>query len=237
MTALYAACSRARKAVSTASTTGGAVQSSVVGVPACACARRLNPYAKLTNTASPPGEAQFPATVNGAGANAPLAATLNHVEPREKCGGTTLLLRCPNPTAMSSAPCAPVASMASSTSEYCTRKAAVSVASVVSPARAAPRRSLFPSHTLTNVGCAAIMACVWVRPPSISNVRAFEFVPGVGKFEMPSITSAPGTATLVKKGGMFGLRNRHVMLVPPATRAPVKMLVNSGGQPGQFRPG
>src|SRR6184192_2622759 len=225
MTALYAACSRARNAASTAWTTGGAVQSRVVGVPPCACARSTpNPYAKLTSTASPPGEAQFPATVN-------------HVEPREKCGGTTLLLKCPNPTAMSSAPCAPAASMESSTSEYCTRKAAVSVASVVSPAWAAPRRSLFPSQTLTKVGCAAIMACVWVRPPSISSVRAFEFVPGVGKFEMPSITSAPGTATLVKKGGMFGLRNRHVMSVPPATRAPVKMLVNSGGQPGQFRPG
>src|SRR5439155_452158 len=114
----------------------------VVGVPACACARSPNPYAKLTSTASPPGEAQFPATVNGAGANALLAATLNHVEPREKCGGTTLLLRCPNPTAMSSAPCAPAASMESSTSEYCTRKAAVSVASVVSPAWAAPSSSL-----------------------------------------------------------------------------------------------
>src|SRR6266550_3126247 len=237
MTALYAACSRAKNASSTASPTGGAVQSRVVGVPPCARASRPNPYAKLTSTASPPGEAQFAATVNGAGENAPLPATLNHVDPREKCGSTTLLLRCPKPTAMSSAPCAPAASMESSTSEYCRRNAAVSVASVVSPARAAPRRSLFPSQTLTNVGCAAIMACVWVRPPSISSVNAFEFVPGVGKLEMPSITSAPGTATLVRKGGMFGLRNRHVVLVPPATRAPVKMLVNGGGQPGQFRPG
>src|SRR6266571_4366395 len=126
MMALYAACSRAKNAASTASTTGGAVQSRVLGVPACACASRVNPYAKLTSTASPPGEAQFAATVKGAGANAPLAATLNHVEPREKCGNTTLLLKCPNPTAMSSAPCAPVASMESSTSEYCTRNAAVS---------------------------------------------------------------------------------------------------------------
>src|SRR2546429_165541 len=189
------------------------------GAPHTLPARRAGGAAPGGGTSPPPEEAQLAATVNGAGANAPPAATLNHVEPREKCGGTTLLLRCPNPTAMSSAPCAPVASMESSTSEYCTRKAAVSVASVVSPAWAAPRRSLFPSQTLTKVGCAAIMACVWVRPPSISNVRAFEFVPGVGKFEMPSITSAPGTATLVKKGGMFGLRNAHVMLVPPATRA------------------
>src|SRR5438094_8483848 len=193
MTALYAACSRARKAVSTPWTTGGAVQSRVVGVPPCACARRLNPYAKLTSTASPAGEAQSPATVNGAGANAPLAATLNHVEPREKCGGTTLLLRCPNPTAMSSAPCAPAASMESSTSEYCTRKAAVSVASGVSPAWAAPRTTVFPSHTLTNVGCAAILACVCVPPQRTRNVRAFEFVPGVEQVEMPSITSSPGT--------------------------------------------
>src|SRR6266571_408234 len=236
MIPLYSSCSRAKNATSGGSITGAAVQSSVVGVPVWAVASKPNPYGKLTITVSPRGGAQFAATVNGAGANAPLAQRPYQVVPREKNGSTTLLARCPSPTAMRTA-LAPVASIESSTWAYSVRNAAVSVASVVSPASAAPSRSLLPSQTLTNVGRASIMACVWVRAPSISRVRRFELVPGAGKFSKPSITSAPGTATLVRNGGMFGLRSAQVVLVPPKTRAPVKMFVNGGGHPGGFRLG
>src|ERR1041385_3138903 len=86
MMALYRSCNTAKKRVSAGSMTGGAVQSRVVGVPPCAAASRPKPYGKLTSTVSPRGGAQFAATVNGAGANAPLAASPYHVVPREKNG-------------------------------------------------------------------------------------------------------------------------------------------------------
>src|SRR2546426_8534115 len=51
--------------------------------------------------------------------------------------------------------------------------------------RRPPRSTLFPYttlfrsiHTLTNVGCAAAIAWICVRPPSISWVSGLELVPG-----------------------------------------------------------
>src|SRR5690349_13982241 len=113
MIALYRSCSSAKNRVSAGSTTGGAVQSSVVGIPRFAWATSPKPYAKLTSTVSPRGGAQFGATDNGAGANAPLEIAPYHVVPLEKNGSATLLARWPNPTAMMSA-CAPVAAIESS---------------------------------------------------------------------------------------------------------------------------
>src|SRR3989442_5098701 len=173
MMALYLSLSVAKNLVSAGSIPGGAVQSRVTGVPPDAVATSQKPYAKLTSTVSPRGGAQLAATVMGAGANAPLEIAPNHVVPREKNGSTTLFARCPKPTAISTAP-APVALIESSILAYSARNSAVSVANVVSPAWAAPSRSLLPIHALTNVGCAAIITCTCVRPPRNSWVSGLE---------------------------------------------------------------
>src|SRR3989442_15534695 len=113
MIALYRSCSPAKTLVSAGSIPGGAVQSSVVGAPACAAASSPKPYGKLTRTVSPRGGAQFAATVKGAGANAPPAHRPYHVVPREKNGNATLLTKWPSPTAIRTA-LAPVAWIESS---------------------------------------------------------------------------------------------------------------------------
>src|SRR6266705_744057 len=53
-------------------------------------------------------------------------------------------------------------------------------------------------QTLTNVGRAAAIAWTCVRPPRNSCVRALELVPGVGPLCRMSMTSAEGTATLLR---------------------------------------
>src|SRR5205814_10414017 len=117
---------------------------------------------------------------------------------------------------------APLALTESTMSAYAVWKVAIGVISVESPALtefvAAPSTSLLPAHTLTNVGCAAIMACICVRPPSMSKVSAFELVPGPGPFFNRSRASAPGTATMVRNGGMVGARKKQVAAVPPPSR-------------------
>src|SRR2546427_8561257 len=70
---------------------------------------------------------------------------------------------------MSTPPWALVRPIESSTARYSLAKVSVSVIRVESPAFvelvAAPRTSLFPSHTVTNVGSTFIIICVWVRVP------------------------------------------------------------------------
>src|SRR5256885_15092236 len=87
MIALYATWVRAYFLKDAGWTVWGAVQSSVVGVPVLAVPIRPRPYGNATPTVSPRGGAQFPKTVNGAGANAPLMNNREYVEPREKNGG------------------------------------------------------------------------------------------------------------------------------------------------------
>ena len=103
-------------------------------------------------------------------------------------------------TPMSTPPWALVRPIESSTARYSLAKVSVSVIRVESPAFvelvAAPRTSLFPSHTVTNVGSTFIIICVWVRVPRKNDVSTFAFVP-VPKFVVPSNTSALGTAVLL----------------------------------------
>src|SRR2546427_11391185 len=87
MMALYATWVRAYFLKDAGWTVWGAVQSSVVGVPVLAVPIRPRPYGNATPTVSPRGGAQFPKTVNGAGAKAPLRNNTQKGEPRGKNGG------------------------------------------------------------------------------------------------------------------------------------------------------
>src|SRR5205807_4820403 len=155
--------------------------------------------------------AQFELTVNAVGkVSAPgtsLFFNAKYVAPLEKKG---IAVTFATPIRMAPAALAPTES---TMSVYVVWNVAAGVINVESPALAelvaAPSTSLLPAHTLTNVGCAAIMAYICVRPPSMSNVSAFELVPGPGPFFKRSKASAPGTATLVRNGGIRGSRNRH----------------------------
>src|SRR5438034_6069565 len=105
----------------------------------------------------------------------------------------------------------------STTSWYSAWNVATGVISVESPAlvelRTEPSTSLLPIHTLTNVGCAAAIAWICVRPPSISCVSGLELVPGTnGPLCRMSITSAEGTATLVRDRKSTRLNSSHTVI-------------------------
>src|SRR5438874_849527 len=187
--------------------------------------------------------AQFELTVNAVGKvsapGTPLFFNAKYVAPLEKKG---IAVTFATPIRMALAPLAPTES---TISLYVACNVATGVISVESPALAelvaAPSTSLLPAHTLTNVGCAAIMACICVRPPSMSRVSAFELVPAPGPFFTRSRASAPGTATLVRNGGIVGARKKQVAAVPPPSRCgtpvAVKTVSIGGGQPGFVRLG
>src|SRR2546425_12901763 len=135
MIALYATWVRAYFLKDAGWTVWGAVQSSVVGVPVLAVPIRPRPYGNATPTVSPRGGAQFPKTVNGAGANAPLMNNREYVEPRGKNGGI-VVGRVASPTPMSSA-WASTAWIESSTWRYRALNVVASVSRVGSFANAA----------------------------------------------------------------------------------------------------
>src|SRR5438552_381943 len=168
-------------------------------------ARTAAPEGNGTNTESPCGGAQLGDTrkltgkrrlaLSGPAMLSVPAFTLKNFDPLEKYGISVTLA-----TPISTPPWALVSAIESSTCRYCALNTRVSVMRVESPAFvelvAAPSTSLFPNHTVTNVGSTFISICVWVRVPRKNDVRAFAFVPGP-KFVVPSNTSALGTAVLL----------------------------------------
>src|SRR5712691_606862 len=182
----------------------GSVQLSVVGDPAWAAAISGPAKGKETSTESPfPPRllgAQFGPTVKAAGrGEGDMFLSAKYVWPAVKNGIPVTFA-----TPMTTAPFGLTAAIESSTRTVRVWKLATAVIFVLSPplaaSVAAPRTSLLPSQTVTNVGRARCIICVWVSPPRKNVVSALAF-DAVSRLEIASITSAPGTATLLMNGG------------------------------------
>src|SRR5215467_7450567 len=98
---------------------------------------------------------------------------------------------------------------------------------------AGPRTSLFPTHTVANVGCASSALCTIDLPPRMnwsSGLAAWD----VSTCWLGLADAMPGTATLfraVVTDERF--RRKHVVLVDDVpTRDCVRKLLIGGGHPG-----
>lgn len=124
-----------------------------------------------------------------------------------------------------------VASIAPASSSSAAWNAGSGVRRVVSPARAAPSASLFPSQTETSVGSAPSIASICVRLPRIS--VASGLAPGPAGSAASSIVW-PGTARFWTSGGLAGSRKKQE---PVAIRSPLSGAASGGGQPGKLSSG
>src|SRR5258708_4870118 len=184
-------------------------QSKLRAAPAWAAPISAAPYGNGTSTESPraPGiplaiSAQLLLTVKRAGrGGAPGTRPFliaQYVEPWLKNGIAVTFA-----TPMSTPPCgdAPTPRLSSSES-YRALNTAVGVTSVESPPFtefvAAPSTSLLPIQTVTKVGSAFRIICTCVSPPRKNCVSVLA---RGATFSYTSLTSAPGTAVLLMKGG------------------------------------
>src|SRR5258708_14661610 len=100
------------------------------------------------------------------------------------------------------------------------------------PERPASNTSLLPIQADTKVGLGWRARCTCDLPPRTNVVSAFD---ATVVLLTGSSTRAPGTATLFRMSVTEAdALTAHVVLVPPATRAPVWVLAIGGGQPGMF---
>src|SRR6185503_1646306 len=220
-------------------------QSMVEGTPWRAAPSLATPLVHGTRVWAPAGGAQEAATekvgitancgfCGGKGAGHPPFLRQYQIAPNE-ANGTAVTSGIPIRTTF-----APVARSESTSESYCTMNFAAGFTSAGSPGLVllirAPRTSLEPAHTVTNVGFSCIISSTSVRPPSMMVLSGSNCDGEPLKLFNNEITSLPGTARLFSSSNRIGLR-AQVLGVPPPTRVRVTLLVSGGGHPGMLSEG